>query len=75
MEVNDEVVLYVREIARINGKPKDISQIYTGSPERIAGFTRGTDTDCFHGRQRGVASLLHKSRALIRGYPNKNGIM
>ena len=33
--------LYVREIARVDGKPKVISQIYIGSPERVAGFTHG----------------------------------
>lgn len=37
--------LYVREIARVDGKPKVISQIYIGSPERIAGFVRGTEPD------------------------------
>jgi transposase len=37
--------LYVREIARVDGKPKVISQIYIGSPERIAGIARGTDTE------------------------------
>jgi transposase len=37
--------LYVREIARVEGKPKVISQIYIGSPERIAGIARGTDTE------------------------------
>ena len=37
--------LYVREIARLDGKPKVISQIYIGSPERIAGLARGTDTE------------------------------
>ncbi len=28
--------LYVREIARVDGKPKVISQIYIGSPDRVA---------------------------------------
>jgi len=28
--------LYVREIARVNGKPTVISQVYLGSPERLA---------------------------------------
>ena len=28
--------LYVREIARVNGKPKVVSQVYIGSPERTA---------------------------------------
>jgi transposase len=28
--------LYVREIARVNGKPKVISQTYIGSPDRVA---------------------------------------
>jgi hypothetical protein len=32
---------YVREIARVNGKPKVISQTYIGSPERVAGLTQG----------------------------------
>ena len=30
--------LYVREIARVNGKPKVISQTYIGSPDRVAGL-------------------------------------
>ena len=30
--------LYVREIARVDGKPKVISQTYIGSPERVAGL-------------------------------------
>jgi len=33
--------LYVREIARVDGKPKVISQIYIGSPERVAGIVSG----------------------------------
>nr|WP_321402013.1 IS1634 family transposase [uncultured Desulfobacter sp.] len=33
--------LYVREIARIDGKPKVISQIYIGAPERVAGLLTG----------------------------------
>lgn len=28
--------LYVREIARVNGKPTVVSQVYIGSPERVA---------------------------------------
>ncbi len=35
--------LYVREIARVDGKPKVISQIYIGSPERVAGFATGKE--------------------------------
>ena len=34
--------LYVREIARVNGKPKVVSQIYIGSPARVAGLASGT---------------------------------
>jgi transposase len=30
--------LYVREIARVDGKPKVISQTYIGSPQRVAGL-------------------------------------
>jgi transposase len=37
--------LYVREIARVDGKPKVISQTYIGSPERVAGLGRGRDLD------------------------------
>ena len=35
--------LYVREIARVNGKPKVVSQIYIGSPQRVAGLVSGTE--------------------------------
>jgi hypothetical protein len=37
--------LYVREIARVNGKPKVISQTYIGSPEKVASLVRGQDMD------------------------------
>jgi len=37
--------LYVREIARVNGKPKVISQTYIGSPERVSELAGGHDTD------------------------------
>jgi transposase len=33
--------LYVREIARVDGKPKVISQIYLGSPEKLAALAAG----------------------------------
>ena len=33
--------LYVREIARVEGKPKVVSQIYIGSPERVAKLVAG----------------------------------
>jgi len=35
--------LYVREIARVDGKPKVVSQIYIGSPQRVAGLVSGTE--------------------------------
>lgn len=35
--------LYVREIARIDGKPKVVSQVYIGSPERTVALTSGKD--------------------------------
>jgi hypothetical protein len=31
----------VREIARVNGKPKVISQTYIGSPEKVASLAKG----------------------------------
>jgi len=34
--------LYVREIARVNGKPKVVSQIYIGSPQRVAELAKGS---------------------------------
>ncbi|MDI9461855.1 MAG: IS1634 family transposase [Bacillota bacterium] len=37
--------LYVREIARVNGKPKVVSQVYIGSPQRVAALTQGPDSD------------------------------
>jgi transposase len=33
--------LYVREIARVGGKPTVVSQIYIGSPERVANMATG----------------------------------
>jgi len=33
--------LYVREIARVDGKPKVVSQVYVGSPERVAALAKG----------------------------------
>ncbi len=37
--------LYVREIARVDGKPKVISQIYIGSPEKVANLLGGNETE------------------------------
>lgn len=33
--------LYVREIARVGGKPKVVSQVYVGPPEKVAALARG----------------------------------
>jgi len=33
--------LYVREIARVGGKPKVVSQVYVGSPEKVAAMAKG----------------------------------
>lgn len=33
--------MYVREIARVDGKPKVISQVYLGSPEKVAAMAGG----------------------------------
>jgi len=35
--------LYVREIARVDGKPKVVSQVYVGSPDRVAAMARGQE--------------------------------
>ena len=37
--------LYVREIARVDGKPKVISQIYIGSPEKVANLLGGKEIE------------------------------
>jgi transposase len=37
--------LYVREIARVDGKPKVVSQIYIGSPEKVAALTQGQESE------------------------------
>jgi len=37
--------LYVREMARVDGKPKVVSQIYIGSPERVASLASGTERE------------------------------
>jgi len=33
--------LYVREIARVDGKPKVVNQVYIGSPEKVAAMASG----------------------------------
>jgi len=38
---NGRPYLYVREIARVNGKPKVVSQVYVGSPERVVKMAKG----------------------------------
>lgn len=35
----------MREIARVNGKPKVISQTYIGSPDRVAGLVKGASQE------------------------------
>ena len=37
--------LYVREIARVDGKPKVISQTYIGSPEKVAELAAGQEQE------------------------------
>jgi transposase len=44
---NGRPYLYVREIARINGKPKVVSQIYIGSPQRTASLVDSTSKKTF----------------------------
>jgi len=38
---NGRPYLYVREIARVGGRPKVVSQVYVGSPRRVAALARG----------------------------------
>jgi len=37
--------LYVREVARVNGKPRIVSQVYIGTPNRVAAMARGQDQE------------------------------
>lgn len=39
--------LYVREIARVGGKPKVVSQVYIGSPERVASLVTASGEGAF----------------------------
>ncbi len=39
-EEKRKTYLYVREIARVNGKPKVISQTYIGAPDRVASLVK-----------------------------------
>jgi len=38
---NGRPYLYVREIARVDGRPKVISQVYIGSPDKVAAMAKG----------------------------------
>jgi len=45
---NGRPYLYVREIARVDGKPKVVSQIYLGSPDKVAAMAKGPLQDDLH---------------------------
>jgi transposase len=49
--------LYVREIARVEGRPKVISQVYLGSPERVAALASGQGQEDFRLRVEEFGSL------------------
>lgn len=38
---NGRPYLYVREIARVDGQPKVVSQVYIGSPDKVAAMAKG----------------------------------
>ena len=42
---NGRPYLYVREIARVGGKPKVVSQVYLGSPEKVLALAGGQARD------------------------------
>lgn len=42
---NGRPYLYVREIARVNGKPKVISQTYIGAPEKVRSLIKGDSNE------------------------------
>jgi transposase len=37
--------LYVREVARVDGKPRIVSQVYIGTPNRVAAMARGQEQE------------------------------
>jgi len=43
---NGKPYYYVREIARVDGKPKVIKQVYLGPPERLIALVRGDRDKC-----------------------------
>ena len=45
---NGRPYLYVREIARVDGRPKVVSQIYLGSPDKVAAMAQGSLQDDLH---------------------------
>ena len=45
---NGRPYLYVREIARVDGRPKVVSQIYLGSPDKVAAMAQGPLQDDLH---------------------------
>ncbi len=43
---NGRPYYYFREIARVDGKPKVINQVYLGSPQRLLEMAQSTDSAC-----------------------------
>ena len=67
--------LYVREIARVDGKPKVISQIYIGSPERTAALLTGDQQDDVELKVEEFGSLwLGFERETIRNWLEAAGL-
>ncbi len=54
--------LYVREIARVDGKPKVISQIYIGSPEKVAAMAGGQKQELSKGSRKPTRRLETPSK-------------
>ena len=51
--------LYVREIARVNGKPKVVSQVYIGSPQRVAAMAQGQEQEDLQLKVQEFGALWH----------------
>ena len=66
---NGRPYLYVREIARVDGKPKVVSQTYVGSPEKVATLT----SSCGGGpiKLRVDSDVLAWFRATGKGYQTR----
>jgi hypothetical protein len=63
---NGKPYYYVREIARVDGKPKVIKQVYLGPPERLIALIKGDKDKCsrISVQEFGALWLAHQIEAI-----------